>query len=143
MKTPNKSQLDLIRDTISDRLQNHFRTRRERAEKNMKVPAEVTKLISNYEKAKNAINEYNKKQSEKKGYVWEINTSAYNGTEASLRGSRSLRLFNTTLYVAPEDYQNAVNAADATGEYLLKLALGTETIDALDSFIDKLLSNTR
>lgn len=136
-----KLQLDTITSTLNQRAQNHFRAKSNTIVSKLKPSAEAEKLANELKAVLTKVNNFNNKvkASNKIGHVIEHNS--YNDkVETKLYGYTSV-YFPTlgSITLVPEIAQEAQNVADDVSNYILKLTLGQETIEGMESFLANLL----
>ena len=142
MKALNKTQLETVTKTLSDRLSEHLKRKSDAMASAVKPSAEAKKLSQDFKNCVAKIKQFNQRESEKNELHYEISdTWSYPG-ELKITGYTHINLpgdqwRNTS--IVPEMKDEAIEKSDAVKKYILALALGTATVEDMDEFMNGLL----
>lgn len=138
-----KLQLDTITSNLNQRAQNHFKAKSELIVSKLTPSAEATKLAKELQGVLAKIETFNNKVKASKKLAHTINWNSYSNkpdVRTAVYGYTSVYFPSLgSMTVVPEIAQEAQTAADDVSNYILKLTLGQETIESMESFLKNLL----
>lgn len=140
----NKSQIEAVQKTLTNRVINHYKSKSEKIEETIKPSTEAKALLNKFNKVADEVEKFNEKIEKSNQLDFKINIPGFNNHHATLQKTGYSSNISTTKinYVAivPELADELRTKLTKIEDYVLALTLGKENLDELDNFIKKLLS---